>query len=625
MFNTQEELKKLPQKPGVYIMKDEGDTIIYVGKAINLKNRVRNYFQPASAVSPKVRSIVANINSFEYIVTDTEIEALILENNLIKKHKPRYNVLLKDDKTYPYIKFTLNEDFPRAFSTRKHEKDGAKYFGPYTDSKAVKETLELLRSLYCLRLCAKKISVTGEATRPCLNYHIGRCKAPCKHLISKSDYNKIVREVFEFLNGKHEPIIKKLEEEMLEASEKLDFESAAAIRDKIFSVRKLEENQKLDMLTTGDQDIIAFARDENTALAQVFFMRSGKMTGREHFMLDGTELTAEQEIMTEFITQFYSGTPFIPKELILQHDINDKQIISDWLSQQKGSKVSIIVPQKGEKHKLVHLAHSNAVITLQQFGDQIKREKQKTEGALGEIRNALCIENTLERIEAYDISNIQGYESVGSMIVYEGGKPKRSDYRKFKIKSVLGANDYASMEEVLTRRFKRYEFEQAEENQAAGKQTADKAKFSKLPDIIFVDGGKPQISAAESVLEKLNTQIPVCGMIKDDKHRTRGLLFNDREILLPYTSEGFKLVTRIQDEVHRFAIEYHRKLRSKAQIRSALDDINGIGAKRRKALMKHFGSIDKIKSATVEQLTEVDTMNIKSAEAVYNFFNLSDR
>lgn len=613
IFDIREELKKLPEKPGVYIMKDVNDEIIYVGKAKILKNRVRQYFQNSSNNTLKVKNMVKHINHFEYIVTDTEVEALILENNLIKKNRPKYNIALKDDKTYPYIKVTVNEMFPRVFITRSHNKDKAKYFGPYTSGFAVKENIELIHKIWPLRRCLKKFPRDLNKERPCLNYHIGQCKAPCNNVISQEEYNKMIDSVIEFLNGKHSQIIKQLENEMSELSKNMEFEKAADIRDKIFAIKKLDEKQVLEDMSMEDRDFIAFARAHGEAVFQVFFIRNGKMTGREHFMINDTDDMTRSELMTDFVKQFYSGTPYIPKEIILQEDISDKDTIIKWLSQTKEQKVNIIVPKKGEKLRLLELAAKNAILTLEQFGEQIKREKRKTIGALNEIKEALNVDFELNRIESFDVSNIQGFESVASMVVFEYGKPKRSDYRKFKIKSVLGPDDYGSMEEVITRRFLRYKNE-IENN------TGEEGKFNKLPDVIFMDGGKGQIHVAEKSIKNLDLNIPVCGMIKDDRHRTKGLIYNDNEIYLPANSEGFKLITRIQDEVHRFAIEYHRKLREKKQIKSILDDIEGIGETRRKALIKHFGDIEKIKRAEIEELKNVDTMNIKSAEAVYNFF-----
>jgi len=617
MFNIPEELKKLPQQPGVYIMKDEREVVIYVGKAVNLRNRVRNYFQTSNADIPKIRGILQHIHSFEYIVTDTEVEAFILECNLIKKHRPRYNVLLKDDKTYPYIKFTINEEFPRVFMTRRHKKDGARYYGPYTNVGAVAETISLIRSLWPLRECTRKV-MAGDRSRPCLNQHIGKCTAPCAGSISAADYAAMVAEVADFLNGHQDAIVKNLEKDMLAASEALEFEKAASLRDKLAALKKLEEKQKLDTLTDSDRDIIGFTRNEDDALVQVFFVRHGKMIGREHFMLNGAQECSDAEIMKEFITQFYSGTPFIPKELVLQTEVADRYLMLSWLENLRGHKVALTVPKIGEKLKLVRMAQNNAEIVLRSFGEQMKRERAVTLGALDEIRNALGIENNLERIEAYDISNIQGFESVASMVVFEGGKAKRSDYRKFKMKTVVGANDFASMQEVLTRRLRR---QKEEATDIAAGADESKAKFAKLPDAIFVDGGKPQVTAAEQVLAELGVDLLVCGMVKDDKHRTRGLLYNDEVITMPHTSEGFKLLTRIQDEVHRFAIEYHRKLREKAQVHSVLDDIKGIGNARRKALLRHLGSVEDIARAEIDALKEADGMNIRAAEAVYAFFH----
>ena len=614
MFDIQEELKKLPQKPGVYIMKDAHDVVIYVGKAINLRNRVRNYFQASNADVPKIRGILTHIHSFEYIVTDSEIEAFILECNLIKKHRPHYNVKLKDDKTYPYIKFTLNEEFPRVFVTRNYKKDRAKYYGPYTNVGAVYDTVALIRSLWPLRECTRKVTA-GDRARPCLNQHIGKCTAPCAGMISAKDYAAMVAEASDFLNGKRESIIKQLETDMLAASEALEFEKAASCRDKVAALRKLEETQKLDTLTDDDRDVIGFARNEDDAMVQVFFVRGGKMIGREHFMLNSVSDASDGEILKEFITQFYSGAPFIPKELVLQAETADRALLLPWLEGLRGHKVSLTVPKQGEKRKLILMAENNAGIVLRAFGEQMKREHAVTLGAVEELRKAIGTENSLSRIEAYDISNIQGYESVASMVVFEDGKAKRNDYRKFRLKTVIGANDYASMQEVLTRRLLRYEKEKAEN--AAGSA----AKFSKMPDAIFVDGGKPQVSAAESVLAELGINLLVCGMVKDDRHRTKGILYKGEEILLPHASEGFKLLTRMQDEVHRFAIEYHRKLREKATLHSVLEDIEGIGPARRKALLKAFGSIEDIAAADADALKAADGMNAKAAEAVYAFFH----
>lgn len=616
MFDIKEELKKLPDRPGVYLMKNSDDVIIYVGKAKILKNRVRQYFQNSANHSPKVKSMVSNIASFEYIVTDTEVEALILENNLIKKYEPKYNIMLRDDKTYPYIKITVNEKYPRIFMTRQLKKDKAKYFGPYTSSGAIKENLEIIHKLFPLRRCLKKFPRDFNKERPCLNYHIGQCKAPCNKMISEEDYQKYVDSAIEFLNGKHDKILKQLENEMFTASDNLEFERAAEIRDKISAVKRLDEKQVIENMGLEDRDVIGFVRAGHEAMAQIFFIRGGKMTGREHFLLNDVDEEQRSEILAEFIKRFYSGTPFIPKEIIVQEEFDDKEIIEGWLSEIKGQKVILTVPQKGEKHRLAEMAGKNAMILLEQFGEQIKREQRKTIGALEEIRQALGVSQKLNRIESYDISNTQGFESVASMVVFEDGKPKRSDYRKFKIKTVFGANDYASMSEVISRRFLRY----IKEKNELGENEQEKGKFNKLPDVLFLDGGKGQISAVKKVLDELKINVLVCGMVKDDYHRTRGLIFDGEEITLPYSSEGFKLITRIQDEVHRFAIDYHRRLRAKKQLHSVLEDIEGVGEIRRKALMKHFGSIEKIKDAEVSELAEVEGMNIKSAESVYNFF-----
>uniref|UniRef100_UPI002942F647 excinuclease ABC subunit UvrC n=1 Tax=uncultured Tyzzerella sp. TaxID=2321398 RepID=UPI002942F647 len=561
----------------------------------------------------KVFSMVKNISRFEYIVTNTEVEALILENNLIKKYDPKYNIRLKDDKTYPYIKITTNEMFPKVFITRKHLNDKAKYFGPFTNSLLLKENVELMHSIFSIRTCNLKFPKDLGKYRPCLNYHIGKCSAPCNYHISEEDYNKIILKVIDFFNGKHTEIISDLEKEMLFFSENLKFEKASEIRDKIFAIKKLEENQLVENTNIDDKDIIAFARATYEAMFQVFFVRGGKIVGREHFMINNIEHFTRSELMEDFIKQFYSGTPFVPKEIIIQEDINDREIIEKWLSSIKEQKVTIITPKKGEKQKLVEMAYQNASISLERFGDRIKKEKEKTIGALQEISNALGINTYLKRIEAYDISNTQGIESVGSMVVFEDGKPLRTDYRKFKIKYVNGPNDYASMQEVIQRRFLRY-IKETKENTING-------KFNKLPDIIFLDGGKGQINAVSKILNTLGINILLCGMVKDENHRSRGLLFNNKEVELKKSSEGFKLITRIQDEVHRFAIEYHRKAREKTLTHSILDDINGIGEKRKKSLLKHFGSIDKIKLASIDELLMVESMNYNSSKSVYDFFN----
>ena len=614
MFDIPAELKKLPESPGVYIMRDKTDDIIYVGKAKILKNRVRQYFQNSANHSLKVKQMVSNIDHFEYIVTGSEVEALILENNLIKKHNPKYNILLKDDKTYPYIKVTTNEMFPRVFVTRKLLKDKNKYFGPFTNSSAVKENIALIDKIWQVRRCSKVFPRDIGKGIPCLNYHIGQCKAVCTGKVSEEEYNKMIGEILDFLGGKTENVVKNLTSKMLKYSAEMEFEKAAEVRDTIESIKILNQKQIIENLHIDDRDVIGFARGIRECIMQIFFIRGGKITGREHFMLEECEDVEDKELMTQFVQQFYSGTPFIPKEVILQCEIDDFDLISQWLSEQKGQRVNVLVPQKGERKSLVLMAQNNAKIVLDKFGAEIRREHKRTKGALEEIQKALNIDFELNRIESYDISNTQGFESVASMVVFENGLPKRSDYRKFKIKTIIGPDDYGSMEEVITRRFTRYI------NETSGDENVKKAGFDKKPDMIFLDGGKGQISAVQKALTNLNLYVPVCGMVKDDRHRTRALMYNGEEIELPYTSEGFKLLTRIQDEVHRFAIEYHRKLREKKQVHSILDDISGIGSVRRKALMKHFGDINAIRRAEVEELQQVDGMNIKSAEAVYNFF-----
>ena len=615
MFDIQAELKKLPESPGVYIMKDADEQIIYVGKAKILKNRVRQYFQNNANHSVKVKSMVSRIASFEYIVTGSEVEALILENSLIKQHSPKYNIMLKDDKTYPYIKVTVNEPFPRVFMTRRHLKDKARYFGPFSGSYNVRENIELIGRIWPVRRCMKKFPRDFGKERPCLNYHIGQCLAPCTGKVNEIEYNAMITELLDFLSGHTEKVIKNLTDKMLAASDNLEFEKAAELRDTIDAVKKLNEKQIIEAMSGGmeDRDVIGLARNDESCVVQIFFVRGGKICGREHFMPENTDSMTESEIVNEFIKQFYSGTPFIPKEILLPCDIPDFEPGSEWLTQEKGQRVSILIPQKGEKKKLVEMSCKNAEVTLEKFGEYIRREKARTTGALAELESAMGLNFSLNRIESYDISNTQGFQSVASMVVFEEGRPKRSDYRKFKIKTVVGANDYASMDEVITRRFMRYINESDSTQRSAG--------FDKLPDMIFLDGGKGQISVVLDALKRLNLSVPVCGMVKDDRHRTRGLLYNGREIALPFNSEGFKLITRIQDEVHRFAIEYHRKLREREQVHSILDDIKGIGEKRRKALMKHFGDIDKIKNATPEELKQADGMDSRAAQAVYEFFH----
>ncbi len=612
MFDIEQELKKIPQKSGVYLMKNENQQIIYVGKAVNLKNRVRQYFQNNKNHAPKVQTMVQHIKEFEYIITDSEMEALLLECNLIKKHRPFYNVLLKDDKAYPYIKIT-NEDYPRIFVTRNIEKDKAKYIGPITDAFAVKETVDTIHKIWPIRKCKKILPRDIGKERPCLNYHIGQCCAPCDNQISKHDYQNMITEAEQFIHGKHEEMMKRMEKEMYEASKNMEFEKAAALRDKLLSIKSISEKQKMANTGLGDCDVAAFVRAYDEGLAQMFFIREGKVTGREQYHLHSVENRTRSEVMTEFIKQFYSGTAYIPKEIILQEELvtEEKELLKQFLTQKRGNKVTFTTPKKGEKHKLVQLAWKNAMISFEQSGERLKREEQKTIGAIQEIQQALHLPQTLQRVEAYDISNTQGFESVGAMVVFENGKAKYSDYRKFKIKTVIGANDFASMQEVIYRRMQHAIIEQKQ---------CKSGNFSKMPNLILMDGGMIQVQAAESVLKELNIDIPVCGMIKDDKHRTKAIIFQQKEIVLRSNTEGFKLLTRIQDEVHRFAIEYHRKLREQKAIHSILDDIPNIGEVRKKALMKHFGNIENIAKADVEQLLEVSQMTIASAESVYQFF-----
>lgn len=618
LFDIEEELKKLPAKPGVYIMHDKHDTIIYVGKAISLKNRVRQYFQSSRNLTPKIVQMVSRIDHFEYIITDSELEALVLECNLIKEHRPKYNTMLKDDKTYPYIKVTVNETFPRILFARQMKKDKAKYFGPYTSAGAVKDTIDLIQKIYNIRNCNRNLPKDIGKERPCLYYHIKQCKAPCQGYINEEEYKKSVGQALEFLNGNYSMVTKLLEEKMLNASENLEFEEAAGFRDLLNSVKQIAQKQKITSSEQEDRDIIAFARAGDEAVVQVFFIRSGKLIGREHFHVTGVEHDSRSEVLTSFVKQFYAGTPFIPRDLILQEPILEEEVIVEWLTKKRGQKVYIKVPKKGEKNRLVELAEKNASLVLQQDSEKIKREELKTIGAVKQIAEWLDLPS-IARMESFDISNISGFDSVGSMVVYENGKPKRNDYRKFKIKWVKGADDYASMHEVLTRRFTHGIQEE--------KELQDKnidleyGSFTRYPDLILMDGGRGQVNIALKVLEELKLNIPVCGMVKDDNHRTRGLYYNNTEIPIDTKSEAFKLITRIQDETHRFAIEYHRSLRSKGQVHSILDDIEGIGSTRRKALMKHFGSLESIKEASIEELSRVASMNERSAKQVYEFFH----
>ena len=622
MFNIAEELKKLPDQPGVYIMHDSRDAIIYIGKAISLRKRVHQYFQPSHDEGIKKAQMVKQIARFEYIVTDSELEALVLECNLIKEHRPKYNTMLRDDKTYPYIRVTLGEDFPRVLFSRQQKKDKSRYFGPYTSAGAVKDTIELVNKIYQLRTCNRNLPRDTGKDRPCLNYHIHQCTAPCQGYITKEAYRERVDAVVEFLNGNYAPVLKSLEEKMNTASANLEFEKAIEYRELLNSVRQIAQKQKITHTDGEDKDIIALAADDRDAVVQVFFIRDGKLIGRDHFYVKiGTEDTKAQ-ILTTFIKQFYSGTPFIPREIMLPQEIEEQEVLADWLGEKRGSKVYIRVPQKGMKEKLVELAQKNAKMVLAQDREKIKREEGRTIGALKEIEQLLDMKG-LNRVEAYDISNTSGFESVGSMIVYEKGKPKRSDYRKFKLRTVSGPDDYASMYEVLTRRFTHgmREMEEMEEKDLS----EEYGSFTRFPDLIMMDGGRGQVNIALKVLEELHLNIPVCGMVKDDNHRTRGLYYHNVEIPIDRGSEGFKLITRIQDEAHRFAIEYHRSLRSKEQVHSVLDDIPDIGPARRKALMKKYQSLEAIREATEEDLAQTDSMSPQAARSVYRFFREKER
>ena len=619
MFLIEEELKKLPRKPGVYIMRDDKDVILYVGKAINLHNRVRSYFRENIGRGPAIDQMVSLIARFEYIVTDSELEALVLENNLIKENSPKYNTLLKDDKTYPYIKVTVGEDYPRILFSRTMKKDKSRYFGPYTSAAAVKDTIELLNKLYQLRTCNRVLPRDIGIERPCLNYHIKQCLAPCQGYVSKEEYRQQVAGALEFLNGNYSPILKDLEEKMKKAAEAMEFEDAARYRDLLSSVRQVSQKQKITEGVGEDKDILALYQDETEAVVQVFFVRDGKLIGREHYYMTHVPENNKPAILQDFVKQFYAGTPFIPRELMLQYEIEDAELIEKWLSERKGSRVYLKVPKIGSKEKLVELAAQNAKLVLSQDREKLKREEGRTIGAVKEISDLLQLPLTgTARMEAYDISNINGFENVGSMVVYEKGKPKRSDYRKFKIKSVSGPDDYACMREVLTRRFRHG----MEESRELEEQEMDQeyGSFTKFPDLILMDGGRGQVNIALSVLEELGIDIPVCGMVKDDNHRTRGLYYHNIELPIDTHSEGFKLITRIQDEAHRFAIEYHRSLRSKTQVRSVLDDIPGVGPARRKALMRHFKSLEEIRQATVEDLMEIPEMNERTAQEIVAFF-----
>ena len=622
MFNIEDELKKLPSQPGVYLMHDAKDEIIYVGKAVSLKNRVRQYFQSSRNKSAKIEQMVSRIARFEYIVTDSEMEALVLECNLIKEHQPRYNTMLKDDKAYPYIKVTVGEDFPRVMLARTMKKDKNRYFGPYTSAGAVKDTIDLIHKLYKIRTCSRNLPRDTGKERPCLNYHIKQCDAPCQGYISKEEYGENIRQVLEFLNGRYDGVLKNLEEKMKAASDAMDFEKAIEYRDLLSSVKKVAQKQKITSSNMEDRDIIAMARDDMDAVVQVFFVREGKLIGRDHFRMSVATAETKGQILSSFVKQFYAGTPFLPKELWVQYELEDMELIGQWLSARKGQKVRITVPKKGDKERLGELAEKNAALVLIQDNERNKREEMRTIGAMNQVAQWLGLEN-VRRMEAFDISNISGYESVGSMVVFENGRPKRSDYRKFRIKTVIGPNDYASMKEVLTRRFTHGMEEQKQlKNQGVEKEFGS---FTRFPDLLMMDGGKGQVNIALEVMEQLGLSIPVCGMVKDDNHRTRGLYYQNEEISIDRHSEGFRLITRIQDEAHRFAIEYHRSLRSKSQVRSILDEIPGIGDTRRKSLMRSFQSLDAVREASVEELCQVPGMNRAAAESVYQFFRRKEK
>ena len=616
-FCIDEELKKLPAKPGVYIMHDEQDTILYVGKAVNLRNRVRSYFRENIGRGPQIDKMVSLIARFEYIVTDSELEALILENNLIKEHLPKYNTLLKDDKTYPYIKVTVGEAYPRILFVREMKKDKARYFGPYTSAGAVKDTIELLNKLYKLRTCNRSLPKDIGEGRPCLNYHIGQCSAPCQNLVSREEYREQVEKALNFLNGNYQPILKELQGKMQEAAEKMEFEEAAKYRDLFNSVKSVSQKQKISDSVGEDRDIIALAEDDRDAVVQVFFVRDGRLIGREHFYMTHIEGQKKPRILQEFVKQFYAGTPFIPREIMLQYEVEEQTLIEQWLTEKKEGRVKLIVPKIGTREKLVELAAQNAALVLSKDKERIAREESRTTGAVKEIADLLGLPGIV-RMEAFDISNISGFANVGSMVVFEKGKPKRSDYRKFRIQSVAGPDDYACMREVLTRRFRHG----MEEQGKLKEQDLDNSlgSFTRFPDVLMMDGGRGQVNIALSVLKELNIHIPVCGMVKDDNHRTRGLYYNNVELPIDTRSEGFKLITRIQDEAHRFAIEYHRSLRSKSQVKSVLDEIPGVGPARRKALMRHFKSIEDVKNATVEELCGMPEIPVNVAEQIVGFF-----
>lgn len=602
-FNIEEELKKLPRHPGVYIMHDKTDDILYVGKAIDLHSRVRQYFQSGHGHnnSQKIAKMVSQIAYFEYILTSSEMEALVLECNLIKEYRPKYNTMMRDDKGYPYIRVTVEEEYPRLLYSHTMKRDKSKYYGPFTNAKAVKDILELLNKLFMLRTCNKHLPKEIGKDRPCLYYQIGQCSAPCNNLISKEEYCKRIDEAMRFLNGNYKDTINKLTAQMKQYAEEMEFEKAAETRDLIESIYHITSKQQMTTSANDDRDMIAYAANDTDVVVTIFFVRDGKLLGREHHHMTADDADDASEILTSFIKQFYSGTPYLPKEIYVEQAVQDTEVIEEYLSKRRGSQVHIIVPQKGDKHKLLTLAKENAALVLAQDMERVKRQEKRTTGAVKEIAEILGIEKA-DRMEAFDISNISGTLSVASMVVFDKGKPKKNAYRKFRLRTVIGPDDYASMKEVLSRRF-------------------TDEKMDIMPDVIMMDGGKGQVNVAQMVLDSLGLDIPICGMVKDDNHRTRGLYYNNKEVSFPKGSEAMNMITALQDEAHRFAIEYHRQLRSKHQVHSILDEIPGIGAARRKALLTHFKNVDSIKEATLEELEQVPGMPKSAAGYVYKFFH----
>ncbi len=613
MLNIRERLDQLPDKPGVYIMKNELDEIIYVGKAKSLRKRVRQYFGSYGKSSKKVASMVSKIHDFEYIIVENEVESLVLESNLIKDNLPKYNILLRDDKQYPYIKVKVNERFPRVMKTRRILKDGAKYFGPYPDVFAVNESIETFERLYPLRTCKLNLENVEEKNyRPCLNYYIGKCLGPCIGNVKDQDYNVMVDEVLSFLSSSNNKLIDKLHDKMMDYSRNLDYENAADIRDRIKNLEYLKERQLIsDPEARDDKDIIALAKGLDEVLIQIFFFRNGKIIGREHYMVRDYYNDSYEEIFSSFLKQFYIGASYIPKEIIIEEKPMDIEVLEDWLTEKRGNKVSITVPIKGDKKELIRMVKRNALDMIEKYGDKYKKRAESNKLALEDIKDLIGLRERPRRIEAYDISNISGVESVGSMVVFEDGDAKKSDYRKFRIKSVIGPDDYSSLKEVIERRFKRGVEEKKEDKNSS---------FSNFPDLIMMDGGKGQVNAAKEILDKLNLNLEICGLVKDDFHRTRGIIYNNEEFNVDLNSRAYKMIYKIQEEAHRFAINYHRNLRSKTMFKSELDDIKLIGPKRKENLLKHFKSIDKIKKASVKELMEVESMNEKSAESLYEHF-----